>query len=1132
MDIPSFKYLIDNRSEQQKMADHVNRILSSGVSEARFVVGYFFATGFDTIADELKKVPRVRMIIGNETDSPTKQILSEAFEKMSTPKKKDDTKKGISEEIETSSQTEESERSVKTLVEMMQSGQLEIKLYVKGKIHAKAYIFDTPGQSTEGQDLVGSSNISRAGLGVASSPNVELNVPLDKHFHDDLTKWFDYIWEQNCVDFTPDLLRVMKSSWVGGTTVQKKDGKEVERPYSPYDIYMKTAFELVRDTMELDENPRLQAGNRVVDKLSEFQLEAVRSAVPVIDQVGGVFVSDVVGVGKSYIGSTIIKDHELLTGERSLIICPKSMEDDWVKYVREFSLNADVFPTSLLPRDFDEDSPGRVLEPFENCGFVLVDESHNFKSSKTKSYRALREFLVDGKKCVFLTATPLNNSPDDIKNQLKLFHQTDRTDLDIDPPYIDAYFKEIEDGEKGLIPLLQQVLIRRTRNQILQAHGFDAETGKRISEMPYPFEDYKDGKKRAYVLIDEKKQFFPKRRLETVEYNIDQTYQGFYDRLREYIGTGKNMETGIIDHGKLNYARYKMWNYVDPEKRDEKPYSDLKKATSNMSGFLRSTFLKRLESSVFAFRESIQRVLGRYELFLRYLDEGKILAGQESDIIYESFDYESVELGNVDLPEIEGKYSVNDFDLVQLRADTEADRRMFQEILDMVQGITPEKDTKLQTLLKILQEKPLNEGKLLLFTEFQDTAQYLFENIKKNLGDRPDMVLCHGQSKNRKDVVNRFAPGANEYDVKDEIEYNFVVTTDVLSEGLNLQDCDKIINYDIHWNPVRLIQRFGRIDRIGSTMDTVYGFNFLLAREVEEDLHLNERVRERIKDIHSYMGEDSAILERSEEVGQIDAYATPKEREKAFVEIYVEGNIPDDPLDKALYSARHDLETIFRDLRRNNPEEYKRIKNMPRGVRSATPSPKNGTYVFLDSEKTRRLYLLDENGEVVEKRENVVLKALECSPDSPIVDLPDDYREKVKKAEEAFLDEIRRVKSNRRRANPNKSVKYVRDQLRSFQYETKDSRKQGEISTILHFIEQNGDIVNGALKKGIRKFKGEPESKDKRAKILEVATKVYNQYKDKIPEKENFGGLFDVGKVSVVCGEALVGKDSEQIGKE
>ena len=625
--------IIDNRNE--KLIEHVNLILDS-TDRARFAVGYFFLNGFTSIAEELQNLTELRLLIGNTSTRETIDQLAEAYRELSAVenatdeltyssratrrKRAGETAENLKACIDLMPQTDESEQLIKTLVDMIVNKKLKVRVYTKERLHAKAYIFDYKQGYQTGISIVGSSNLTLAGL----TSNTELNVVVSGNANQDqLRKWFDELWDE-ADEFDKSLMEEMQTSWALATV-------------SPYDIYMKTLYELVKDRLEQDEDSISPIEN-LMDQLADFQKVAVWQAIKIINKNGGAFISDVVGLGKSFIGSAIVKYFEQVKQARPLILCPPSLIPMWERYNELHHLNAQVVSSGQLSSE--EGNIRRLLfDTYVNRDFVLVDESHNFRNPGTQRYRILQDLLIlSDKKSCFLTATPRNKSAWDIYHQIKLFQLDDDTELPIEPANFREYFRFVEKGERDLRNLLQHILIRRTRNQILRWYGYDAETHSPVE--PAQFEKYLSHKRRAYVKIGDKQQFFPNRRLTTVEYSIEETYQGLYEQIRKHIGTKKT--DGTLQ---LRYARYGLWHYVKVEKQDISPYRDLHSAGRNLRGLIRTLLFKRFESSVYAFKRTISRLLTVHTLFLDALDNGIVAAGEHAQqILYDASNADELDI--------------------------------------------------------------------------------------------------------------------------------------------------------------------------------------------------------------------------------------------------------------------------------------------------------------------------------------------------------------------------------------------------------------------------------------------------------------------------------------------------------
>ncbi len=1035
--------IIDNRSEI--LVDHIRDILPT-TEACKFAVGYFFLSGLQAVADVLDSVGELRLLIGNTTNRQTIEQIAEGYrrleqvqqaaEGLAYPKRADmaqwaeETADNISQAAALMDQTDDAEALVSALARLIEEGRLHVRVYAKGRLHAKAYIFDygpiynaagalVP-REERGIAVVGSSNLSLSGV----TSNTELNVVVHGNAnHAALTEWFEALWDE-ALPFEQQLMDELRRSWSLAQV-------------TPYEIYLKTLYELTRETVEGEEDEFLWPGD-IQAVLTNFQERAVRQTIRTVRRYGGAFVSDVVGLGKSYIGAAVVKHFEQHDRARPLIICPASLVEMWEHYNEAYHLNARVLSTGMLRED-DQHGPEWMLhdERYRYRDFVLIDESHNFRHTDTQRYRVLQSYLAaDDRRCLLLTATPRNKTAWDIYHQIRLFHQRDVTELPIDPPHLRRFFDLAEEGRRRLPELLSLLLIRRTRNHILRWYGFDAETDERVD--PDRFEPYLRGQRRAYVLVGGRQQFFPKRQLATIEYSIEDTYSGLYQRLRRYMGMAHPPDAPTPTD-EMTYARYGLWHYVRNEKRRRAPYAEMQRAGANLRGLMRIMLFKRFESSVHAFRQTVRRMLRTHRLFLAALERGIVPAGEEAQsILYES-DIEEEQALLDALEQVSGRYDAADFYLDALKRDIGQDIAVLQSMLDLVEPITPDGDDKLQTLRQWLARDPLNVGKRLIFTQFSDTAQYLYDNLDAGQG-RPDIEVVYSSSTNKAPIVGRFAPIANpeHRPPPGTPEIDTLISTDVLAEGLNLQDCDKLINYDLHWNPVRLIQRMGRIDRIGSEHDTIYAFNFMPETGLDENLSLRETLRYRIREIHETIGEDAAILDPTEQVNEEAMYA-----------IYTEGDIGEyESSDVDDYVDLHEAEEIIRQLRENEPELYEHIANLRDGIRSGCACDEPTTYLFCQAGRYRQLFLADEQGEVITREVPRILQWLKCEPDTPAEPLPNGYNERVMAIKQLFDREVEARRAEMQHTvSLTRAQQYVRRELRTFYKEVEDPdlRRQIEV---------------------------------------------------------------------------------------
>jgi superfamily II DNA/RNA helicase len=1118
--------IIDNRN--QKLVDQIKRILDSSEA-AHFAVGYFFLSGFTAIAERLTNIKELRLLIGNTSNRETIEQIAQGYRRLELiedkieaekyPKRSEErrmaneTAANIRSSIELMDQTDEAETLVKNLVQMIEEKRLHVRVYTKGTLHAKAYIFDygtiydhkgkVLERAEKGIAIAGSSNLTLSGI----THNTELNVTIHGNDnHTELTHWFDELWNE-AEDFNEALMTEMKQSWAG-------------LPVHPYDVYYKTLYALVKDRLEETAPKDLIIEDEISKQLADFQKVAVNNAIQNIRDYGGAFVSDVVGLGKSFIGAAIVKRFEQVERARPLIICPAPLIEMWDGYNEVYHLNARVLSMGMLKEDDDGDVKALLNDfRFKDRDFVLVDESHNLRNHTTQRYKVVEAFLGAGKRCCFLTATPRNKSAWDIYHQLKLFHQDDKTDLPIDPPNLKEYFQLVEKGAKKLPELLSHILIRRTRNHILRFYGFDSKTHQQVD--PANFREYLDGTRRAYVIVGGKHRFFPKRELETIEYSIEDTYQGLYQDLRKYMGKSrknhKSVETRNFSF--LHYARYGLWNYVLKDKQKQEPYNTLQRAGANLRGLMRVLLFKRFESSVYAFKETIKKLLIVHERFLKALSQGFVPAGEEAQTLL-SEDYNQAEEQDLldALKQVSNKYDLSDFDGERLQQHIEHDLKLLKKILDLVEPITPDKDTKLQTLIQWLSKSNLKDKKRLIFTQYADTAQYLADNLNPDEKYDDIDVIYSSNSKNKARIVGRFAPNANkEYKFKPgESELNTLIATDVLAEGLNLQDGDLIINYDLHWNPVKLIQRFGRIDRIGSEKDIIYGYNFLPELGIERNLGLKQKLKNRIQEIHDTIGEDAAILDQTEQLNEEAMYAIYEQQGKQLSLFDIE--------DEDNFLDLNEAEEILRKIQKEDPGEFERIANLPYGIRSTKFSMQKGTYVFCEASDPNRsdikgyqqLFLVDDKGEIISRDIPRILGAIKADDTTPTLTIPKDHNAAVMRVKGQFAEEVKHRQAEREfNQRLTQGQRYILRELRIFFKLTTDEEVKNQVNILEKAFRLS---VNQAVNRELNKLRRDGFTAKE---LFNQLVQIYRQHNMHELQDNRLPTLSQPIPI-IVCSEALV----------
>lgn len=1059
--------IIDNRTK--KLAQYVNQFLAQS-QRASFALGYFFLSGFDCIKGRLAVLPELRLLIGDTTSRETIEQLMEGYHRLDLLERDVErmryanrnqqesatagTAVALRDALAVMDQTDTVQELVVTLARLIEEGRIRVKVYTKGRMHAKAYIFDyLPGTYEEGIAIVGSSNLSVSGI----SHNTELNVVVPgNENHNRLNAWFDELWDE-ASDFHEGILTELSKSW------------PLFQP-TPYDIYIKTLYNLVKDRLEDAEEPEPVWSGDI--PLADFQRDAMKRAIQILDRYGGVFVADVAGLGKTFVGGALLKHYYQTHRRRPLVVAPASLVRGndgrgsmWESFTERYDVNARLLSMGeLREHGVDLDS-----EVYEYRDMVLVDESHNFRHEDTQRYKALEAYVRSGNRPVILmTATPQNNTPWDVYYQIKLFHQEDRTSIPIEPPNLREFFRQVDDGHRQLPELLRQIMVRTTRSFVKKYYPNAQINGKAVR--------------------------FPERKLQTVRYSIENTYPDVYQQVFDLLK-------------QLKYAKYGLWNYVMASKRSAQPYVGLVgSAGQNLRGIMRILLFKRFESSVRAFCLSVERMARVHEAFLRSLEAGIVAAGEEAnDILYETARDEELDAADIleRLQRASNRYRIEDFNADALAADVAHDRDLLREILSLVSPIGPGEDDKLRTFRQLLAQEPLAASKVLVFSQFAETIDYLYENLK----DLSGVERVHSKTDNLASAVNRFAPKAN--NARPEHARNpirLLLATDVLSEGHNLQDGAIVVNYDLHWNPVRLIQRVGRVDRVTTEAAEILVYNFLPETELEKQLGLHQKLARRIQEIHDAIGEDSPILDQSERLNEEAMYAIYEGQEGVL-------DAPEDEGD--IYS---EAEAILRQLEREQPEYMTYIRNMPDGMRSArTAAGAKGYFVFCRADDYQRLYLVDEGGAIVSTNPMETVRKLACSPTEPSQDIPTNHNQIVGKVMTEFRREVKeREASLHHRLRHTLGQRYVLDELRLAYGATRDENERARIS----FLQDAFSIsLPGALNRELNRLRRSKVTGDQ---LVVRLAELHRQYDLGAIRDRQRAGQPSRSVPRVVCSEALL----------
>ena len=995
---------------------------------ADFCVGYFNMRGWKQLDDYVEKWGGgegncCRLLVGMQK-LPADDLRA-ALSLSSTPSHMDNAtairlKRMLAEEFRNQlcigAPTEEDERGLRRLGHQIKSKKVVVKLFVKHALHAKLYLLFRPDPINPIVGYLGSSNLTFAGLSHQGELNIDV---LDQDATRKLAHWFNDRWNDHwCLDISKELVEIIETSWAR------------ETPIPPYHIYLKIAYSLSQEARAGLTEFRIpkEFGN----KLFEFQKAAVKIAAHHLNKRGGVMIGDVVGLGKTLMATAVARIFEDDHGLETLIICPKNLVRMWEDYGEQYRLRAKVISITQAINDLPECRRYRL---------VVIDESHNLRNREGKRYHAIRDYIEKNEsRVILLSATPYNKSYLDLANQLRLFVAEDR-DLGIRPERLLQDVGETEFIRQHQCPvrslaafehsthpddwreLMRLYLIRRTRSFIQDNYA-----------------QYDPTKKQKFLTFEDgRHSYFPTRVPKTIKFSVTEG-----DKNDQYGRLYCEDVVKIIN--KLNLPRYGLGNYIapspdkPPSQQEAKHIEDLSRAGKRLMGFCRTGLFKRLESSGAVFLLSLERHIVRNYVYIHAIENGLPLPIGAQDItLLDSRVYdEDADDVNARLEfEEEGDGTQNNTRQQPLRTpeqfrakakevydffakhakrrfkwlradlfirdlcdDLESDANSLKKILKSAGEWNPAADTKLQALLKELTKKH-SDAKVIIFTQFADTARYIERQLNAQHIDR--IASATGDSVDPTLLAWRFSPvsnGKRDY-ISSLDELRILVATDVLSEGQNLQDCHIVVNYDLPWAIIRLIQRAGRVDRIGQEADTILCYSFLPAEGVEKIIKLRSRVRQRLQENEEVVGADEFFFE-----DQVD-------EKKTLTDLYTEkADILDGEADNEVDLSSYAYQ-IWKNAVDANPELERIVPELPpvvyasRPWESTTEKPE-GVLVYLKTaDGNDALTWMNKQGETVTESQYAILRAAECKSDTPCVPRHTNHHQLVQEGVKLIVKEER-----------------------------------------------------------------------------------------------------------------------------
>ena len=964
---------------------------------ADFCVGYFNLRGWREIADDIEKLPgqdsRIcRLLIGMLL-SP-KEAVQQQYGVREAPeitnaevhKNKKNAINNFRRQLTFGIPTAADEQGLRRLSKQLREGKLRVKYYARYPLHAKLYLAHRDDVINPTIGFVGSSNLTLAGLARQGELNIDV---LDKDAATKLARWFEERWDDHwAIDITEPLAEVIEKSWASGEI-------------SPYHLYLKTAYHLSREAIAGIGQFRVPP--KFANEILEFQSHAVSIAAQYLNRRGGVIIGDVVGLGKTMVASAVAKTFQEDHGDNVLVICPPKLTSMWDSYIHKYSIAGSTLSHGALHR----------LKDMARYKLVIIDESHNFRNRKSQRYAMLKDYLrINESRVILLTATPYNKDFADMANQLRLFLEPD-CDLGIRPDHLLHHTSGGERSFRAAHPntlvsslaafeqsnfvndwreLMRHYMVRRTRAHIQRNYAqYDKEKG------------------RYYFTFNNGQNFyFPKRQVRRLDFAMQADDNDVYAAL---------YSPRIVDAiSGMALPRYGLKQYISPHPPVEATASEqsvienLTRAGPRLRGFARINLFKRLESSGHAFLLSVRRHILRNAIYLAALEEDEKAEGgndggprasdlpigqvsvdgiddgtEEEDNVQESGDDystlttmdEFLRVGKGMHKFLRSKEERHKFQWIkgclftdELKQDLRADCQRLLDILKVVPIWQTSDDRKLAALRELCMKKHRHD-KILIFSQFKDTVIYLHQALATA---EKEIAMVHGSTDNIVNIIRRFSPHSNPLPNGESAEsqsLRIIVATDALSEGQNLQDAHVIVNYDLPWGIIRLVQRAGRVDRIGQRAETIECYSAMPAEGIENIISLRSRLVRRMKDNEEVIGSDEQFF--GEDINA----------DNHLQAIYDGNAILEDEEDETdLISRAYD---IWRQATKDNKELAQTILQMPDVVYSAKQSAHQGAVAYIKDNLRDMLIEMNDQGEVVSHSQSRILDLLECKPDEPPV---------------------------------------------------------------------------------------------------------------------------------------------------
>ncbi|MBZ0201877.1 MAG: helicase [Ignavibacteria bacterium] len=1046
------------------------------------VVGYFRSSGYFSIREHLLKIPKVKILVGINVDHMAAEAQRRGLMFFGEEKKtREEFIKWMQEDIRQARYDKNVEQGILDFMQDITDKKIEIRAHKSKKLHAKIYIFlpEHFNEHSTGLVITGSSNLTNAGLGKNyDKSNYEFNVELRDY--EDVkfaNEEFEKLWNESTDILTEDFNKIKEKTYLG-------------KEFTPFEIYIKFLIEYFGKSIEYDPEAIGDIPLKHFKKLS-YQVDAVNMGFQMLLNHNGFFLADVVGTGKTVVAAMLAKKFILTNGASNtkiLIVYPPALEKNWKSTFNIFGLKSytDFISNGSLEKIINGNSLD--YEPKENYDLILVDEAHKFRNQTSQMFQNLQlicksgranEGMIEGwdKKIVLISATPLNNRPQDIYHQVSLFQDIRKSTLSINLQSffgkIDLRYRKIKSDVEFNVQkvrklyqdirenVLQPVTIRRTR---------------------------KDLQNEMYIKdLEEQNIKFP-----AIEPPIAREYK-LDSKLNEIFY--KTIEVLTSENG-LSYYRYQAIKFLLAEFKQEYENADL--TARSLAFILKTQLVKRLESSFYAFRISLNRMRTSTDNMIQMFDKDKVFIAPDLDInklIYEDYDDEEIEEMILEISEekpANRTFRSKDFEKEFIEG-LKRDKQLLDELCEEWDKIKD--DPKLGVFIELMKndlfKSEINPtGKLVIFSESKDTTKYLTEKLAKVGFDKVLTV----SSTNRKNLFDKITENFDaNYTGEHKNEYDIIVSTEVLAEGVNLHRANVIVNYDTPWNATRLMQRIGRVNRIGSVAGKIYNFNFYPSDEGEKQIKLKRTAYMKLQGFHSAYGEDSQIYTLEEIIEQFKLFSTGEADEEDVRIKYLE---------------------FLRKFRDKDPAIFKEIKNLPlkaRTARSGFSSEvekgksielKEHTICYVKEGKRKELYLSGKEKRIYPLTFEHAAKIFFAEPNEKAVQIPEYHYEQIANAllkfEEDLADKAAVHFTSAEKADAR--TNFVAKMLR----ELRPAAVTDEFEEIFDRLMQllsDGTYLNLTTElERIRKKKLKPVEQEK--EILKIAKKYVGANRPQTPESE------------------------------